>query len=91
MRKQLGIRESYKSDTRSEQTPARAAPAIVRALKAGRPLGVKLKTRADLVADGSGDTLDAAICAVQAAWAAGRRGYGIPDHVPEAEGWIIAA
>ena len=77
----------------SEQTPARAAARgrIVRALKAGRPLGVKLKTRADLVADGSGDTLDAAICAVQAAWAAGRPGYGIPDHVPEAEGWIIAA
>lgn len=93
VRKQLGIRESYKSDTRSAQTPARAAARgrIVRALKAGRPLGVKLKTRADLVADGSGDTLDAAICAVQAAWAAGRRGYGIPDHVPEAEGWIITA
>jgi hypothetical protein len=93
VRKQLGIRESYKSDTRSEQTPARAAARgrIVRALKAGRPLGVKLKTRADLVADGSGDTLDAAICAVQAAWAARRRGYGIPDDVPQAEGWIITA
>jgi Protein of unknown function (DUF429) len=93
VRKQLGIRESYKSDTRSEQTPARAAARgrIVRALKAGRPLGIKLKTRADLVADGSGDTLDAAICAVQAAWAAGRPGYGIPADTPEAEGWIITA
>jgi hypothetical protein len=93
VRKQLGIRESYKSDTRSEQTPARAAARarIVRALKAGRPLGVKLKTRADLVADGSGDTLDAAICAVQAAWAARRPGYGIPGDVPDAEGWIITA
>src|ERR1044071_1904674 len=67
VRKQLGMRESYKSDTRSEQTPARAAARrrIVRALKAGRPLGVRLKTRADLVADASGDTLDAVICAVQ--------------------------
>jgi uncharacterized protein DUF429 len=93
VRKQLGIRESYKSDTRSEQTPARAAARgrIVGALKGGRPLGVKLKTRADLVADGSGDTLDAAICAVQAAWAAGRPGYGIPDDPPDAEGWIITA
>jgi hypothetical protein len=93
VRKQLGIRESYKSDTRSEQTPARAAARgrIVRALKAGRPLGIKLKTRIDLVADGSGDTLDAAICAVQAAWAARRPGYGIPDDVPDAEGWIITA
>jgi hypothetical protein len=93
VRKQLGIRESYKSDTRSEQTPARAAARarIVRALKAGRPLGIKLKTRADLVADGSGDTLDAVICAVQAAWAAGQPGYGIPEDVPQAEGWIITA
>jgi len=93
VRKQLGIRESYKSDTRSEQTPARAAAraGVVRALKAGRPLGVKLKTSADLVADGSGDTLDAVICAVQAAWAAGQPGYGIPDDVPAGEGWIVTA
>jgi len=93
VRKQLGIRESYKSDTRSEQTPARAAARgrVVRALKAGRPRGIKLKTRAHLGADGSGDTLDAAISAVQAAWAAGQPGYGIPDDVPRAEGWIITA
>ncbi|MFL6564275.1 MAG: DUF429 domain-containing protein [Burkholderiales bacterium] len=93
VRKQLGIRESYKSDTRSEHTPARAAARtrIVRALKAGRPLGIKLKTRTGLIADGSGDTLDAVLCAVQAAWAAGRPGYGIPDDVPDAEGWIITA
>ena len=93
VRKQLGIRDSYKSDTRSEQTPARAAARgrIVRALKAGRPLGIKLKTKAGLVGDGSGDTLDAVICAVQAAWAATRPGYGIPDDVPRDEGWIITA
>ena len=93
VRKQLGIRESYKSDTRSEQTPARAAARrrIVRALKAGRPLGVKLKTRVALAADGSGDTLDAVICAVQAAWAVARPGYGLPQDVPHAEGWIITA
>jgi len=92
-RKQLGIRESYKSDTRSEQTPARAAARrrIVQALKEGRPLGIKLKTKADLVADASGDTLDAAICAVQAAWAARRPRYGMPEGVPPSEGWIVSA
>ena len=44
-RKQLGIRESYKSDTRSEHTPARKAARrkIVRALKAGKPLGIHLE------------------------------------------------
>ncbi|HEY1290522.1 MAG TPA: DUF429 domain-containing protein [Burkholderiales bacterium] len=93
VRKQLGIRESYKSDTRSEQTAARAAARkrIVQALRAGRPLGVKMKATIDLVEDGSGDTLDAVICAVQAAWAATRPRYGLPVRVPSAEGWIVTA
>ena len=92
-RKQLGIRASYKSDTRSEQTPARAAARrrIVQALKGGRPLGIRLKTRIDLVADASGDTLDAVICALQAAWAAGQPRYSLPARVPRGEGWIIGA
>jgi len=93
VRTQLGLRASYKSDTRSEHTVARAAvrEQIVQALKAGRPLGIFLRTTADLVADGSGDTLDAAICAVQAAWAAKRPRYGLPPRVPRGEGWIVTA
>lgn len=93
VRKHLGIRGSYKSDTRSEQTPARRAArqAIVGALMDGKPLGIRLETRLDLVADGSGDTLDAAICAVQAAWAARRPRYGIPADAPAGEGWIVTS
>lgn len=93
VRKQLGVRESYKSDTRSEQTPARRAARkrIVAALQAGKPLGIRLRTKLDLVADGSGDRLDAAICAVQAAWAAKRPGYGIPADAPAGEGWIVTS
>jgi hypothetical protein len=96
-RKQLGLRASYKSDTRSEHTPARKAVrrAVVKAMVEGIPLGIRL--RADrklldaLIDDGSGDLLDAVICAVQAAWAAGRKGYGIPADAPAGEGWIISA
>jgi hypothetical protein len=95
VRRQLGVRESYKSDTRSEHTPSRLAARrrIVEALKAGRPLGVILETdlEKDLVADGSGDELDAVICAMQAAWAAKRPRYGLPASVPRGEGWIITA
>jgi hypothetical protein len=93
VRRQLGVRESYKSDTRSEQTAARRAARkrIVAALVEGRPLGIRLETRLDLVADGAGDLLDAAICALQAAWAAGRPGYGIPPHAPAGEGWIVTS
>jgi Protein of unknown function (DUF429) len=94
-RKHLGIRQSYKSDTRSEHTSARKAVRrrIVEALKDGRPLGITLRTRIEreLVADGSGDTLDAVMCAVQAAWAAGQPGYGLPARVPRGEGWIVSA
>ena len=94
-RKQLGVRESYKSDTRSEQTAARGAARrrIVDELKSGRPLQIFLQTRleGELVADGSGDTLDAVICAVQAAWAAGQPRFGLPPRVPRGEGWIVTA
>jgi len=97
VRKQLGVRASYKSDTRSEHTPARKAVrrAVVKAMVEGRPLGIRLQAgkallRA-LVDDGSGDLLDAAICAVQAAWAARRKDYGIPADAPAGEGWIISA
>jgi hypothetical protein len=97
VRKQLGIRDSYKSDTRREHTPARKAVRrhIVSALKEGRPLGVRLaidtKMEKLLVDDGSGDSLDAVICALQAAWAAGKPRFGLPAEVPPGEGWIVTA
>src|SRR5205085_2170638 len=45
VRKQLGIRASYKSDTRREHTAARKAvrKEILAEMKAGRPLGIRLK------------------------------------------------
>ena len=99
VRKQLGIRESYKSDTRSEHTPARktARRKIVQALKAAKPLGIRLQAPGEIVKravdDGSGDTLDALICADQAAWGWHRRGsnYGLPADAPPGEGWIVTS
>jgi hypothetical protein len=97
VRKQLGIRASYKSDTRAEQTPARTAvrKQVLSALKEGRPLGIRVqmerKFEKQVVADGSGDLLDALICAAQAAWAAKRPGYGLPAEASAGEGWIVTA
>ena len=97
VRKQLGIRDSYKSDTKRDHTPARRAARkrIVEALVAGRPLGIRLRApesiRKRLVAEGSADLLDAVICAVQAAWAAMRPGYGLPAEASRGEGWIVSA
>jgi hypothetical protein len=98
-RKQLGIRASYKSDTRSEHTPARRQMRgqIVRALKAGRPLGIVLglarRLEMQVMEDGAGDLLDAVICAMQATWGWCRRraNYGLPADAPAGEGWILTA
>ena len=97
VRKQLGLRGSYKSDTRAEHTAARKATRrkVLKALLDGKPLGIFLKTDASLrkamVEEGSADLLDAAICAVQAAWAATRQGFGLPPEAFRGEGWIVSA
>jgi hypothetical protein len=94
IRKQLGVRDSYKSDTRREQTAARKAVRrrILQSLKAGEPLGIRVEIEEkSLVGDGSGDLLDAVVCAVQAGWAAGRPRYGLPEDAPCGEGWIVSA
>ncbi len=93
-RRQLAIRDSYKSDTRREQSAARKAvrKRIVAALAAGKPLGIRLEIdKRLLVNDGSGDLLDAVICAVQSAWAASRPNYGLPPEAARGEGWIVSA
>jgi hypothetical protein len=97
VRKQLGLRASYKSDTRAAHTPARRAvrAKVIRNLERGAPLGVTVRMpgrlRSDLLDDGTGDLLDAAICAVQAAWAATRPRYGLPPQAFAGEGWIASA
>jgi len=69
----------------------------MRALMAGKPLGIRLDVPTALerraVEDGSGDTLDALICAAQAAWGWRRRksNYGLPEAVPPDEGWIVTS
>jgi len=71
-----------------------ARHALLCALCAGAHLGVRLEAKAaaqsEAVADPSGDALDALVCAVQAAWAAGQPGYGLPPSVDRVEGWIVS-
>ena len=101
----LGLR-SYKSDAKAKQTPERliARKDLLTALESGRtPLletvGLRLKLshaqRDALVDDASGDSLDAVLCLLQAAWAlrqheAGHACYGLPAFDP-LEGWIVSA
>ena len=46
--------------------------------------------RAPLVADASGDRLDAVLCLAQAAAASRLERYGLPDEIDAVEGWIVA-
>jgi hypothetical protein len=92
-------RASYKNDARAKQTPERLAARrrILGALERGRhPLQTRVcfesaSTRKRILEDGSGDALDALLCAVQAAWGAGRPNFGLPRRVPACEGWIVSA
>lgn len=93
---------SYKSDEKAKQTPERliARKMILQALELGQTrLDLRLKlTHAQhdaLIADASGDSLDAVLCMVQAAWAElqhmnDHACYGLPifDSI---EGWIVTA
>ena len=93
------VRGSYKSDARAKHTAERTAlrRKILAALRSGNhKLGVVVgfatpSLHRAALADGSGDLLDAVLCAVQAAWAAGRPRYGLPRQVPACEGWIVSA
>ena len=93
---------SYKSDDKAKQTADRliARKKILQALDLGESrLGLRLKLtypqHDTLVADASGDSLDAVLCMVQAAWAqlqyeAGDLHYGLPVCDP-LEGWILTS
>jgi hypothetical protein len=96
---------SYKSDDKAKQTPERliARKDILTALENGQTplpdfqLRLKLSNaqREALIEDASGDSLDAALCMLQAAWAwnqhlAGHAHYGLPECDP-LEGWIVTA
>jgi len=89
---------SYKSDDKARQTPDRliARKDIVDALEQGRSrLGLRLRLSAAqrdaLADDASGDALDAVLCLLQAGWAAGTPGWGLPAAVDPLEGWIVSA
>ena len=96
-RELIGTR-SYKSDARARQTPERliARKDLVDALEQGRSrLSLRLRLshaqRDALVADPTGDRLDAVLCLLQAAWASTRPDHGLPLGCDRLEGWITSA
>jgi Protein of unknown function (DUF429) len=93
-------RRSYKADDKARQTPERliARKDVLTVLEHGQTrLGLRLKTthaqRDALTADASGDSLDAVLCLMQAAWGQlkGAPRYGLPADIDPLEGWIVSA
>lgn len=96
----LGQR-SYKSDDKPKQTPDRliARKDLVTQLELGQTrLKLRLKLthaqRDALIDDATGDSLDAVLCMLQAAWALqqhekGIKNYGLPAKTDALEGWIV--
>lgn len=95
----LGNR-TYKSDERVKQTADKvvARQAILQRLCSpelldhyGCTLEIPGALAKALIADPMADSLDALLCAVQAAWAYSQRnsGYGIPPYCDPLEGWIV--
>ena len=89
---------SYKSDDARQHTDERllARIAIVDALLDGRTrlqLRLRLSTqqRDALLDDASGDSLDAVLCLLQAAWSLDQPQHGLPAQVDPLEGWILSA
>ena len=87
-------RRSYKNDASPERLLARKD--IIEALEQGRTrLGLRIKLTpaqaGELVADSSGDRLDAVLCLMQAAWASVQPRWGQPLVVDGVEGWITSA
>ena len=94
---------SYKSDDKAKQTPERliARKDLVTQLELGQTrLNLRLKLthaqRDALIDDASGDSLDAVLCMLQAAWALlqhekGVKNYGLPATTDQLEGWIVTA
>ena len=96
-RKWLG-KQSYKNDSPKKQTPEKQAARetlvdglLSPALKKYYGLSLKLPgtLATQLVQDPTADSLDALLCAIQAAWACTQPNFGIPSKCDPLEGWII--
>ena len=93
-------RRSYKNDDprRDDAGRREARTTLVSRLRRGDhrlaiPVTLDEAQVDALVAESSADSLDAVICAVQAAWGWQRRDrrYGLPDAIDPLEGWIVSA
>ena len=88
-------RRSYKNDKKAKQTKeqCQARADILEIIKSENfksKHGISVNAPRNLIDDPRADTLDALLCAIQAAWAYTQKdnNYGIPSAADPLEGWI---
>lgn len=94
--RQVLNRQSYKSDDPKKESPDRrmARSELLCAMEEGMLLGIRVVMpryiKAELLEDTKADHLDAALCALTAAWCEKRADnhYGLPPNLDPVEGWI---
>ena len=95
------VRQSYKSDDKAKQDDQRRAAraCLLDTLLTdnrhphGLPtLQATSALQKAMIDDASGDSLDAVLCALQAAWGAQRadQNFGLPPQMDPLEGWIVS-
>lgn len=97
--RELVGRRSYKSDDKARQTSERtvARADLIAKLRQGSSrlaLSVRLTPAQKelLLVDASGDSINAVLCLVQAAWAMAQGPtFGLPADIDPLEGWIVSA
>jgi hypothetical protein len=85
-------RRSYKNQDLPDRTATReaiVAALVADAASSGIALALDPVLRHSLIADASGDRLDAVLCLVQAARASRRPRFGLPEPIDPVEGWIV--
>jgi hypothetical protein len=83
--------ETRQSTSLADVRRRRTAPRAQR--RAGRALLQRRQVARAADQDASGDSIDAVLCALQAAWGwtRRRRNFGIPEDAEPLEGWIVGA
>lgn len=84
-------RQPYKQDAKDKQTSVQrvARENLLNELRGAGWLGFDVEVEDDIVDDPKADSLDALLCAVQAAWASRQERFGIPFDIDPLEGWIV--
>ncbi len=84
-----GNKEQAEGRRKSRQRIVSALSGDLCRARYGLTVWLAREDQGTLIEEPQADLLDAVLCAIQAAWASGQPGYGVPDDCDSLEGWIV--